>query len=116
MGSMNYRESLIWAAGVIEGCGVVAVTIEQGPTRMYHAIGLLAVTGNPDVNDRLIDAVGNGDVIMAPSGDPCFELGGYAAIRGFLADIWPFLTPHKRTEINSELRRYKLLKSGKLGS
>lgn len=113
---MNERETMIWAAGVFEGCGVVASNVRQGPTRMYHQISLLAVTGNPEVNARLIDAFGNGIVIEAPSGDPCFSIDGYAAVRGILEEVWKFLTPHTRRVFNAELKRFKMLGKGQIGS
>ena len=113
---MNERETLIWAAGVLEGCGTVASHIVQGPTRMYHQISLLAVTGNPEVNARLIDALGNGIEVSAPSGAPCFVIDGYAGVRGILEQVWKYLTPHTRHEFNGELKRFKLLSKGQLGS
>ena len=111
MADMSQKDLLIWAAGVVEGCGVVVSTVKQGPTRMYHAIDLLVPVSSSEQIRRLTIAAGNGSVHKEPTG---FVLGGYAAVRGFIADLWPYFTPAKRSEINMELKRFKLLKAGKL--
>lgn len=101
---MNTKELMAWSAGVIEGCGVLSVSIEQGPTRMYHAIDLLVPLDNSQQIKRLTIAANNGSVSKMPKG---FHLGGYAAIRGFLEELWPYLSPAKKKEFNGELKRYK---------
>jgi hypothetical protein len=101
---MNRKELLIWSAGVIEGCGILAVSIQQGPTRMYHAIDLLVPLNDSRQIRRLTIAANNGSVSKMPKG---FHLGGHAAVRGFLEDLWPYLSPAKKKEFNAELKRYK---------
>jgi hypothetical protein len=105
---MNRQELLAWSAGVIEGCGVIACSIEQGPIRMYHAIDLLVPVSDSAQIRRLTIAAGNGSVSREPLG---FALGGPAAIRGFLEELWPYLSAGKKKEFNAELRRFKYLKS-----
>lgn len=105
---MKHNELLAWAAGVIEGCGVLACSIEQGPTRMYHAIDLLVPLSDSAQIRRMTIAADNGSVHREPTG---FVLGGYDAIRSFLREIWPYLSSAKKRELNGELKRYKLLKS-----
>lgn len=105
---MNEQQLLIWAAGVIDGAGVVASFITEGPTRTYPAIGLLVAPANSDQCARLALAFGNGGVIKAPQG---FEVGGWAATQGALQLVWPYLSKLKKQEFNAELRKFKALRA-----
>jgi hypothetical protein len=104
--SITDKELLSWAAGVIEGCGTIASTVREGPSRMYAEIVLLVPVGHSDQIKRLTIAANNGGVAHSPVG---FELVGYSAIRGFMADLWPYFSPVTRTQVNMELKRHKLL-------
>jgi hypothetical protein len=105
---MIERDLMIWAAGVMEGCGSLTVTREVGPTgREYHALTLLVPLDHAEQVRRLLIAAGNGVENKAPLG---FELGGPAAIKGFLGSIRQWLTPEAKSRFNTELRRFKQLK------
>lgn len=107
---MNTEELASWTAGMIEGVGVLAATIEQGPSgREYAAIGLYVAFNSPEHEARLSTAMGNGGTTQEyPT---VWQLGGYAAIKGFLPTIWPFLTPSTRSAFNAELRKFKQMKA-----
>lgn len=109
--AMTEKELLIWAAGVVEGAGVVAVHIVQGPMKIYPALSLLVPLSDSSQIRRMTIAAGNGNVSKTPTG---FELSGYAAVRGFVEQLWPYLTVAKRREINMEMKRLKLMKAGKI--
>lgn len=113
---MNDHDSLIWAAGLLDGCGYLIISVEQGPTRMYHAITLLAVTGDAKGVERMIDASGNGGLDQYSPSHFIWSLQGIAAIKGFLADVWPYLLPATRSRFNMEIRRYRLYTKGQIAS
>lgn len=110
---MNNHDRLVWAAGLLDGCGDLIVTIEQGPTREYHAITLVAVTGDSKGVERMIDASGNGSAQGTPGR---WELRGIDAIRGFLEDVWPYILPETRSRFNAEIRRYRMYAQGNIAS
>ena len=103
---VNEKNRLIWAAGMLDGCGVVVATIEQGPTRTYAALSLVIVSKRSDALARIIGAAANGEVL-----ENAFLLSGYAAVRGFIAEVWPWLTADTKREINAEIKKYKALKA-----
>lgn len=106
---MYERDLLIWAAGVLDGCGMVACTVESGPNgHMYHALTLLVPLADAEQIRRLTIAAGNGSVSREPVG---FELGGKAAVKGFLEAVWQWLSPGTRKRFNIELRRFKMYTS-----
>jgi len=105
---VNEKNRLIWAAGMIDGCGVVVATIEQGPTRTYAALSLIVVSKRFDAHARMMSAAGNGERLEDDKG---FLLSGYAAVRGFIAEVWPWLTADTKREINAEIKKYKALKA-----
>lgn len=103
---VNEKNRLIWAAGMIDGCGMVVATIEQGPTRMYAALSLVIVSKRPAAVARMMSAVSNGEVL-----EGAYLLSGYAAVRGFIAEVWPWLAADTKREINAEIKKYKALKA-----
>lgn len=105
---INEKYRLIWAAGLIDGCGVVITSIEQGPTRMYAAFSLLVRTRDRSALVRMKGAVNNGEILEDDQG---FLLSGYAATRGFIAEVWPWLSTETKERINIEIRKYKVLKA-----
>jgi hypothetical protein len=105
---VNEKNRLIWAAGMIDGCGVVVATIEQGPTRTYAALSLVVVCKRRDALSRMISAVSNGEILEDDTG---YLLSGYAAVRGFIAEVWPWLTADTKREINAEIKKYKAIKA-----
>lgn len=93
---------------MVEGAGVVASVIAEGPTRMYPAIDLLVAPINSDSARRLALAFGNGSVIVANNS---FAIGGWSAVQGALKDIWPYLSKAKKQEFNAELRKFKAMRA-----
>lgn len=75
---------------------------------MYAALSLIVVSKRPEVHQRLIDAVGNGERIGYGEG---YLLSGYDAVRGFIREVWPWLTPSTKRDINAEIRKYKAIKA-----
>lgn len=104
---MTEKELLIWAAGVVDGRGIIATTVEQGKRKMFPAITLLVPLSHEQQYDRMLEIAGNGSRV---NNSDYYELGGYGAVKGFMAELWPYLTPSKRSEINAELRKFKALK------
>jgi hypothetical protein len=108
---VNEKNRLIWAAGMIDASGRVIASVEQGPTRTYAALSLVVVCNRFDAHARMMSAANNGERLQD---DKAFLLSGYAAVRGFLAEVWPWLTNDTKREINAEIRKYKEMKAAAL--
>lgn len=107
---MNSEQLMAWAAGLLDGCGTLYITIEQGPTREYHAITLQVAPSDAKGVERMIIASGNGGPSRTFPELNVWELRGIEAIRGFLAEVWPLLLPETRSRFNHEIKRYRALK------
>ncbi len=106
--TLSDEATLVWAAGAIEGAGQLIITVEQGPSRTYHAATLVVWLSEPGQLARLMIAGGNGSLL----GEPLhWELTGMPAIRGFIEELWPYFTTEYRAKLNQELRRYKMYRA-----
>jgi hypothetical protein len=104
------EEIKIWCAGMLDASGILASTIERGPTgKEYHALTLCVAAASPQHASRLTLAANNGAV--TEEYPMVWQLGGPAAIKGFLAEVWPYLSSAKKSEVNGELRKFKQLAS-----
>lgn len=97
---------LIWTAGLYEGCGSIMMTPEEGPLKKYLAISINFPTNDPSICTRLEAVVNNGT-----ASNIGFEVGGYSAVRGFLHEIWPYLSPAGKSQANAALKHYKVNKN-----
>lgn len=97
------REALLpWAAGILEGCGAYLIQPDVGPSRSYLSITINFPPGNEDQIKRLMAVNNNGTV-----SDSGLDITGYAAVRGFLHEIWPHLSPSGRAQANEALKFFK---------
>jgi hypothetical protein len=103
------EELLAWAAGMVGANAAYIVTPEQGPTKKYLSFTMNVIVGDDEEGRRLCEVNGNG----GPSaGGVGWELGGYAANRGFLAQVWKYLSPSARTTANNAIKHYKEHRDG----
>lgn len=102
---INQHELMVWAAGIVEGCGVIVVSMEEGPTgKEYAAITLVVPVLRSTQTNRMMLAAGNGTETTQG-----WELSGIAAVRGFLESLWTWFTPESKTYANERLRKFKEL-------
>lgn len=94
---------LAWVAGLLDGCGAYIIEPQEGPTKKYVSICINFPTGEEDQWKRLESVVGNG---MSVTGRG-WEISGYAAVRGFLDTIWPYMSPSGRHQANEAIKFYK---------
>lgn len=106
---MDTNQLTAWVAGCFEATGVIIVSSSIGPTdKPYATIGVEVILppGNESAGKRFLKVANNGTV-----NGSAWHLGGYAAVRGFLATIWPYLTPRSKHHYNEEIKRFKIKKA-----
>lgn len=99
---MKRQDLLIWAAGLHEGCGAISISPQEGPSKTYMSITINYPVGGEGQVQRLLAVNNNGS--MTQFG---FEISGWAAVRGYFSEIWPYLSAEGRSQINEALRFYK---------
>lgn len=104
-----------WCAGMFDGVGLVAVTPEEGPGgKHYHALTFEVIGIDEDKGDRFLRAAGNGEYDASIG---VYTISGFAAVRGFVQALWPYLTRQSRARVNESIRhykRYRLVDGGKI--
>lgn len=106
---MDINQLTAWAAGCFEATGVVMITPEEGPTgKPYVGIAVeVILPPRRDAAERFLMVANNGNAEGS-----AWTLGGYAAVRGFVQTLWPYLTRDSKQYINDELKRFKIKKAG----
>lgn len=103
---MNRPDLLRWAAGYYEGCGTITISPVQGPLKVYLSIIITMPAAGDSQKERLLAVIHNGTAL-----EQSFEVGGWAAVRGFWREIWPYLSPEGRTQANNAIRHFKSTKA-----
>ena len=102
---INEHELMVWCAGVVEGCGIITATTEEGPTgKQYAALTLHVPISHESQINRFMIAANNGTHEHG-----LWELSGSAAVKGFLQSIWTWLTPEGKSYFNEQIRKFKEL-------
>lgn len=100
---MKREELLAWVGGHVSAKAVFAVLKEDGPNKEYYSISLCVPSLDGVVYERLMHVNHNGTII---EGDG-WQISGRAAVRGFLREVWKYLTPTFRAQANDVLREHK---------
>lgn len=99
---MKRNELLAWAAGVIGAAGEYTVAPIDGPTRKYMSFVISIPIGDSHEGERLMLVNDNGTIENGR-----WRLGGYAACRGFLTEVWDYMTPSSRSVANNAIKFFK---------
>lgn len=105
---MDINQLTAWVAGYFEATGAIIIGTDQGPSGKTYATIEVDVILSPHnrSGERFLQVAGNGTLE-----DTSWRLGGYAAVRGFVETLWPYLTKDSKQYINTELKRFKLKKA-----
>lgn len=105
---MKREEVLAWVAGYVAAAGSYVCQVQEGPSKKYLGFELAMPTNDEQQIERLSVVTNNGSVDEFGY----WRIGGYAAARGFLAEVWKYLTPSARAQANEAIKHYKAHRNG----
>ena len=103
---MDINQLTAWVAGRVEGAGEFWVTTEIG-RKPYMAIAIQLNDVGDEMTANRLSVVANNGSLEGQTWHP----GGYAAVRGFVETLWPYLTPETKRRINDAIKFYKQKKA-----